>query len=185
VRAGNRSGEVGVSAVMALTTGDVRPEQEPVAPVAPVAPWPDALVALYRERRVPMVRLAYLLTGDRAIAEEVVHDAFVAVHRNWAGVRDAPSYLRTTVVNRCRSWGRRHQRERGHPLPLAETAGLEADELWDALGRLSPRRRAAVVLRYWADLPDAEIAAALGCRPSTVRTVLHRALHDLRQEIER
>jgi RNA polymerase sigma factor (sigma-70 family) len=162
---------------MALTT------ERADAPTA--VPWPDDLVALYRDRHVPMVRLAYLLTSDRAVAEEVVHDAFVAVHRNWAAVRDANSYLRTAVVNRCRSWGRRHQRERGHPLPHAQTTGLEADELWDALERLAPRRRAAVVLRYWADLPDDEIAAALGCRPATVRTLLHRAMHDLRQEIER
>jgi RNA polymerase sigma factor (sigma-70 family) len=150
-----------------------------------VDPWADELVALYRERHVAMVRLAYLSTGDRAAAEEIAHDAFVAVQRNWAGVRDPASYLRTAVVNRTRSWGRRHQLERRFQHPPAASAALEADELWDALARLSPRRRIAVVLRYYADLPDDEIAAILDCRPATVRTLLHRALHDLRQEIER
>jgi RNA polymerase sigma factor (sigma-70 family) len=152
---------------------------------ATVDPWADELVTLYRERHVAMVRLAYLLTGDRAAAEEIAHDAFVAVQRNWAGVRDPASYLRTAVVNRTRTWGRRHQLERRFQHQPPGATALEADELWDALGRLSPRRRAAVVLRYYADMPDDEIAVALGCRPATVRTVIHRALHDLRQEIER
>src|SRR3546814_14609192 len=73
--------------------------------------------------------------------------------------------------------------ERRHlPVPAAP-AELRADELWDALGRLDDRRRAAIVLRFYDDLPDETIAKILGCRPATVRTALHRRLKALRREI--
>ena len=65
-----------------------------------------------------------------------------------------------------------------------EPAVLGADELWDALGRLDERRYTAIVLRFYEDLPDAEIAAVLGCRPATVRTLVRRGLAALRKEIE-
>jgi RNA polymerase sigma factor (sigma-70 family) len=94
-------------------------------------------------------------------------------------------YVRTAVVNRCRSWGRRQRLEHDRRPAPPDPAGLDADELWDALLRLEPRRRAAVVLRFYLDLPDAEIAELLGCRRATVRTSIHRALHTLRQEIDR
>ncbi len=130
------------------------------------------------------VRLAYLLTGDRGAAEELVQDAFLATAARWEAVREPAAYVRAAVVNRCRSWGRRRAVERRHPTGPAPTASLDADELWDALQRLDPRRRAAVVLRFYDDVPDHEIAGILGCRPTTVRTIVHRALKDLRKEIE-
>lgn len=147
--------------------------------------WPAALVELFRAERINFVRLAYLLTGQRAVAEEIVQDAFISTCQAWAGVLDPTRYLRTTVVNRCRSWGRHQRVVRAYPVGQPEAVTQEADELWDALGRLDPRRRAAVVLRYYADMPHAEIADLLGCRPATVRTSIHRALIQLRQEIER
>jgi RNA polymerase sigma factor (sigma-70 family) len=67
----------------------------------------------------------------------------------------------------------------------AAFAHQEPDELWDALATLSPRQRAAIVLRFYEDLPDDEIAQVLGCRPATVRTTVHRGLAALRKEIER
>src|SRR5690606_27547440 len=75
---------------------------------------PSTLVDLYHDRYDPMVRLAYLLVADRAVAEELVQDAFVKVHRHWAHIEHPKAYLRTTVVNTCRSWGRRRTRERDH-----------------------------------------------------------------------
>ena len=144
----------------------------------------EPLVELYRDRYEPMVRLAYLLTGDRSVAEELVQDAFVNVHRSWGRVDNPPAYLRAAVVNACRSWGRRRVLElRRQPAP-AEPVGLVADELWDALQVLPMRQRAAVVLRFYEDLPDARIAELLGCREATVRTAIHRALERLRKEIE-
>lgn len=148
------------------------------------AGWPEGLVALYIERRVALVRLAYLLTSDREVAEEVVHDALLAVRPRWETIDDPPAYLRTAVVNRCRSWLRRQRTARAYTPPRAEDAGLGADELWDALATLDERRRTAIVLRFYGDLPDAVIAEILGCRPATVRTLVHRGLHALRKEIE-
>jgi RNA polymerase sigma factor (sigma-70 family) len=150
-----------------------------------VAEWRDALVDLYRERQVALVRLAYLLTGDRAAAEEIVQDAFVAAQRSWDGVRAPAPYVRAAVVNRCRSWGRHQQVRRRWDPAVLEPVSQQPDELWDALQRLTPRQRAAIVMRFYADLPDDEIATAIGCRPATVRTAIHRGLTALRKEIER
>jgi RNA polymerase sigma factor (sigma-70 family) len=151
-----------------------------------VTDWDAGLVALYEARYRDLVRLAYLLTGSVEVAEELVQDAFVAARRSWADVRDPFPYLRSAVVNRTRTWGRRLQLERRHARDQEErSVGLEADELWDALSVLNERQRAAIVLRFYEDLPDADIAAVLGCRPATVRTAIHRGLAALRKEIDR
>lgn len=146
--------------------------------------WDDPLIQLYRERYEPMVRLAYLMTGDRAVAEELVQDAFVSVHRAWDRATNPPAYLRVAVVNACRSWGRRRTLEiHRRPAP-ADPYLLVADEMWDALQVLPMRQRAAIVLRFYEDLPDERIAELLGCRPATVRTAIHRGLARLRKEME-
>ncbi|HEX8580942.1 MAG TPA: SigE family RNA polymerase sigma factor [Acidimicrobiales bacterium] len=150
-----------------------------------VAAWPPELVRLYEDRYDELVRLAYLLTGSAAVAEELVQDAFVATHAGWSRVREPLAYVRGAVVNRSRSWGRRVELERRRPPTPPEDARLEADELWDALAVLNDRQRAAIVLRYYDGLPDREIAAVLGCRVPTVRTAVHRGLAALRREIER
>jgi RNA polymerase sigma-70 factor (sigma-E family) len=147
--------------------------------------WAPELEALYRDRYDRMVRVAYLVCGDRAAAEEITQDAFVATHQAWPRVREPAAYLRTVVVNRCRSWGRHHRLELTRRLPDPDPAELVADEMWDTLRTLPDRQRAAVVLRFYEDLPDAEIAEVLGCRPATVRTAIHRALGALRKEIAR
>lgn len=150
---------------------------------------PSTLVDLYHERYDPMVRLAYLLVGDRAVAEDLVQDAFVKVHHHWAKGIDHPNaYLRTAVVNTCRSWGRRRSREREHErrrLEAVPDPELVADEMWDVLASLPERQRTAIVLRFYEDLPESEIAAVIGCRPNTVRTLVHRGLAALRKEVER
>lgn len=147
--------------------------------------WPAELVDRYRADRVPLVRLAYLLIGRRPEAEEIVQDAFIATREAWPRVREPEQYLRRAVVNRCRSWGRHQEVVRAHPPAPPEPSTLEANELWDALGRLDERRRTAIVLRYYSGLPHAEIAEILGCRSATVRTSIHRGLKQLGKEIER
>lgn len=146
--------------------------------------WDDPLIQLYRERYEPMVRLAYLMTGDRAAAEELVQDAFVNVHRSWARATNPPAYLRTAVVNACRSWGRRRTLELHRKPAPPDHPTLVADEMWDALQVLPMRQRAAIVLRFYEDLPDERIAELLGCRPATVRTAIHRGLARLRKEMD-
>jgi RNA polymerase sigma-70 factor (sigma-E family) len=142
---------------------------------------------LYRARHGDMVRLAYVLTGSQEQAADVAQEAFVKLFRKWDTVREPEAYLRRIVVNDCRSAHRRARRERDH----AEGAGepvvldLEADELSDALASLPHRQRAAIVLRYYHDCSEREIAQVLGCRPGTVGSLLHRGLARLREVIER
>ena len=157
------------------------------------AVWGEAFERLYRERHAPMVRLAALVCGDAAAAEEIVQDAFVAVHAAMSergdAVRNPPAYLRRAVVNGCHTWGRRQtmraDRERRFPPEPVPGADAAFDHLWDVLQTLPLRPRAAVVMRFYDDLPDREIAAALDCHEATVRTTIHRALRTLRREIER
>ncbi len=135
-----------------------------------------------------MVRLAWLLVGSVPAAEDVVHDAFVAVHQRWGTVDNPGAYLRRTVVNQALRSQRRSATERRALARVGEpptTGDPVVDSMWDAIGRLRPDRRTVVVLRYWADLPHAEIAEVLGCPVTTVRTRLHRALSELRAEVAR
>lgn len=147
--------------------------------------WHDDLLALYRQRYEPMVRLAYLLTGNRSVAEELVQDAFVSVHRNWERATFPAAYLRKAVVNNARSWLRRRVLEDSRDGVVPVDAGFAADEMWDVLHHLPERQRAAIVLRFYEGLPDADIARILGCRLPTVRTAIHRGLATLRKEMDR
>jgi RNA polymerase sigma-70 factor (sigma-E family) len=160
-------------------------DQEDAAVTSDARPTFDEL---YRASHPGMVRLAWLILGSRPVAEEVVHDAFLAVHQRWASIDNPGGYLRRSVVNGCLRWRRRRLSERRSWSLLGEppaTGDPAVDSMWDAVQRLAPERRAVVALRYWADLPHAEIAEILGCRIGTVRTRLHRALADLRKEIDR
>lgn len=153
---------------------------------ADATPWADDLLALYRREYRSMVRLAYVMTDSNELAEEVVQDAFVKVHRRWRHVRRPAAYLRQAVVNECRSRHRRGRFERRVEEPPEEVVpGVHVDGLGHTIQRLSPRRRAAIVLRYYEDLDDDEIAEILGCRPATVRSLVHRGLAQLREMIER
>jgi RNA polymerase sigma-70 factor (sigma-E family) len=154
-----------------------------MSPPGPTA-WHDDLLELYRQRYDPMVRLAYLLTGDRSVAEELVQDAFVSVYRNWDHATSPGGYLRTAVVNNARSWLRRRVLEKERPPPRPVDSMPKADEMWDVLQVLPERQRAAIVLRFYEDLPDADIARNLGCRLPTVRTAIHRGLAVLRKEMD-
>lgn len=151
----------------------------------PASPWHDDLPVLYGQRYEPMVRVAYLLTGHRDVAEELVQDAFVSLWRNWDHVTVPAGYLRAAVVNNARSWLRRRSLEERRAERPAIDAAQRVDEMWDVLQSLSERQRAAIVLRYYEDLPDADIARILGCRVPTVRTTIHRGLAALRKEVER
>lgn len=149
------------------------------------AVWATDLLALYRREYEPMVRLAFLLTGSNETAEEVVQDAFVKVQSRWDTIRTPGAYLRQVVVNGCRSRHRKRRFElRVEEPPETSEEGIEVDGLAHSIERLTPRRRAAIVLRYYADLPDDEIAAVLRCRRATVRSLIHRGLAQLRETIE-
>lgn len=149
----------------------------------------ERLADLYRREQPGLVRLATLLVRNSAVAEELVQEAFVRLHRHLDGAEYPGAYLRTTVVNLCHSHGRRVQVAARHapdPPPVAPPPGLPPDlsPVWLALDLLSERQRDAVVLRFYLDLPDAEIAALLGVRPGTVRSLVSRALARLQEVLE-
>ena len=147
---------------------------------------PPTFDELFRSRYEPMVRVAYLMVGSQAEAEDAVQDAFARVELRWARLDNPAGYLRRCVVNRCHAMLRRRRlEERFGRLRRQETTELHADEMGDALAALPPKRRAAVVLRYYAGLREQEIAEALGVPPGTVKSMLHRALAQLREEIQR
>lgn len=140
---------------------------------------------VYREQSDGLRRVAYLMTGVREAAEEIVHDAFVRLHGRWATLDEPAAYLRRTVVNLCVDWQRRSATERrGSPRLLERPAAPpEIDETWDLLASLPQDQRVALVLRYYEDLPTDEIARLMGCSSVTVRTRIHRAIATLRQEV--
>jgi RNA polymerase sigma-70 factor (sigma-E family) len=142
--------------------------------------------ALYRREYEPMLRVAYLLLDSADAAQEAVHDAFAKVYERWDRIDDHGAYLRTSVSNRCRDLQRRRRLERARtPDPTASYADLGARELLDALAKLPIRQRAAVVLRYYEGLSEAEVAAALDIPVGTVKSTVSRALTQLREAVER
>ena len=152
-----------------------------VVDASPTAGFDD----LFTDERRPMTRLAFLLTGSEATAEEVVQDAFTQVYERWDRLDRPGGYLRTCVVNGARRAGKRRARE----LRLVSSSSpetsvdMEAREMLDALARLKPDWRAVVVLRFYGDMSQEEIADVLGMRLGTVKSSLHRALGQLREEI--
>ena len=148
----------------------------------------SALEVLFRSEQRNLLRVATLLLGDRGAAEEVVQDAFVRLHLSWRRLRDperAAAWLRTAVLNGARSQlrrrgvGRRHQEAPMDPAASAEAGALAGDEqarMLAALRQLPARQREALVLRYYADLSEAEIAAAMGVSAGSVKTHAHRGL---------
>ena len=138
-------------------------------------------------RYTDLLRTAYLLTGDRETAEDLVQAALLTTMRHWRSVADPMAYVRRAMVNRRTSlWRRIGSRElltdappdRGVPDGAARRA--ERDELLAALGRLPVRMRAVLVLRYWEDLSEENTAQLLGCSVGTVKSQASRGLARLR-----
>ena len=152
-----------------------------------VATTVDDPVSLYRRAYPAAVRLAVALVDVPATAEDLVQDAFAQVWLRWDRIDNPDAYLRTCVVNLCRRELRRRRLRRRTPGRTASSATLDASarELLDVLRALPPRRRAVVVLRFYEDMSEAQIAATLGMRPGTVKATLHQALAQLREVIER
>jgi DNA-directed RNA polymerase specialized sigma24 family protein len=147
-------------------------------------PAADAFSFVYRTERNRLRRVAYLMTGQAAVAEELVHDAFVRLHERWDAVDVPAAYLRTTLVHLCLAWrGRTAMGLAREPGSAAGVDPPEIDETWDLLATLPRDQRVALVLRYYEDLPVDEIARVMGCRPATARTRIHRALSKLRKEM--
>lgn len=155
------------------------------------------LDVMFRRHYRALLQLAVVMLGDRGAAEDAVQDAFVALHRHGAALRDpdaSEAYLRSAVLNRCRSWVRRQVAHRA-PRPLGvqaepvdpERTALGRDELGSvvALMRALPRRqREVLACRYVLELSVAETARLLGISTGSVKTHAHRGLESLQKRIE-
>lgn len=156
------------------------------------------LTDLYDREFLRAARLAHLLTGSNDAADDIAQEAFLRVGPRLDAVDDPSRYLTTTVVNLCRNWHRSAERERARvvrvarrdrvaewsPEPYESSADVHGhDEVLDVVDRLPFRQRTVLVARYWLDLPEAEIATLLGCRPGTVKSLASRALATLRKEL--
>jgi RNA polymerase sigma-70 factor (sigma-E family) len=146
-----------------------------------------AVTAVYEAHALGLVRFAYVMLGDRAAAEDVVQEAFCGLYRRWdrlAGDDKALAYVRSSVLNGCRSARRRKPRNdiSGVSQPWAASAesaapaGEERRQVMRSLWRLPDRQREVLVLRFYLELSEAEIAAQMGIRPGTVRSTTSRAL---------
>lgn len=180
--------------VSALMPGTVRPEARPAEP----AVWDaDRVVTdIYHSEYKSLVRLAVLLVHDVHTAEEVVQDAFEAMHTAWRRLRDsdkALSYLRQAVVNKSRSVLRHRSvvdKNAPKPAPDAPSAEhgamalIERSAVIAALRTLPDRQREAIVLRYYADLSEADIAATMGISRGAVKSHTARGMSALRSILE-
>lgn len=182
-----------------------------------VADGVDTVAALASVHGLELVRFAYLLCGDRGLAEDLVQDMLVQLHQRFPQrltVAHPFGYARRALVNVSIDRSRRASSRElpaafvmdgavvdgaGTPGAVLTGAALgnatvaahgdgtqrlaDRDELWQALRRLPERQRAVIVLRYYGDLSDAEIASALGCRRGTVRSLASRAVAAMRETV--
>jgi RNA polymerase sigma-70 factor (sigma-E family) len=141
-----------------------------------------------RNRGEALLRFGYVVCGDWHLAEDLVQEVLTRVCRKWsrfAQVERPDAYLRTAVVRQFLSWRRRPASREVSLMWDPEPARADLDtatrhalreEAWQLLATLPRRQRAVLVLRYYEGLPDHEIAAVMGCRPTTVRVHAHRGL---------
>mgnify|MGYP000086889871 CR=1 FL=1 len=171
---GNLLGESGVkSVVRILNQAEALEGSPPSFDVWFVEAWPRAF------------KLAAFLTHDAQAGEDIAQDVLTEMSRRWDSLDVPDAYLRRAITNASWNW-KRHTRTADRKLPLLASSGrdeLRFDHLADVVARLPFRQRAVVVLRYYADLSEIEIADALGCRPGTVKSLASRALAALSKEI--
>jgi RNA polymerase sigma-70 factor (sigma-E family) len=147
---------------------------------------------LYADLAAPAQRLAFLLTGDEDLAQDIAHDAFVRLYSRFRAIRDPNSldaYLRRTIVNLARDHFRRRKVERsfiqrhGSEESPSSISDVEtAHSLWEALSHLSYRHRAVLVLRYYEDMSEQQAADVPDCSVSAVKSLTARAIRNMREE---
>jgi RNA polymerase sigma-70 factor (sigma-E family) len=145
------------------------------------------VTSLYQAHSLGLVRLAFIMLGDRGLAEDMVQDAFLGLYRRWDGLSDPDSalaYVRSSVLNGCRTLLRRRSRGAGVALatPDAESAealalvGEEHREVLAAIRRLPDRQREAVVLRFYLEMPEEAVAELMGISRGTVKSATSRGV---------
>jgi RNA polymerase sigma factor (sigma-70 family) len=146
-----------------------------------VSSEPQPLEAVYRSSWLALTRLAYLLVGDRNEAEDIVQGVFASAAPRWDAIDNPSAYLRRAVVNRANDTHRRTYRNAAKAVRITESIDEPVvDELWSLVQQLPAPQRAVVVLRFYEDLPVADIATQTGRPENTVRSDLRRALMKLK-----
>ncbi len=150
---------------------------------------PVSFAIFYEQHKTWAIRFAWLLVRDSASAEDIAHDGFARVFERFDTLSNPSAYLRTTLTNAVYVRSRRSGRERRRVRLVSATQPTYVEPapsggMMEAISRLPIRQRTAVVLRYWLDLPVAEIADAMNARPGTVKSWLSRAATQLRKELE-
>ena len=157
----------------------------------PVRPAEDEEFREFMASRWPgLVRLGYGLTGDRGLAEDLAQSALAKAYASWARVRradDPDAYVRRILINANSNRFRKRRVSEHSAEQVPETGVMDAADSFDqrsvliaALMELPPRQRAVVVLRYWEDLSEAQVASIMGCSVGTVKSQASRALARLR-----
>ncbi len=167
---------------------------DPIELVEPVSADPIAFEDFVRSETAGLLRSAYLLTGNAASAEDVVQETLTRLFPRWSRVQQATypqAYVRRSLVNTFLNSRRSRSAseivvddvgDRPSPGDLAQEVA-DSELVWSLLSRLGQRQRAVLVLRYFHDWSDADIAAAVGCRTGTVRSLLSRGLTALRADL--
>jgi RNA polymerase sigma factor (sigma-70 family) len=145
----------------------------------------DSFEALYQSLWAPMLRLAWLLSGSREDAEDLVHDVFLAMEHKWQGLRDPAPYIRKSVVNGVRAHKRHAEVEVRHrPLPAPPILDPEIEEIWQLVDRLPDRQRQALVLRFYLDMTVEQVADHLGCPTGTAKSLIHRGIKQIGEKAQ-
>lgn len=141
--------------------------------------------AVYAALWPSIMRFAQLQAGSLTVGEELAQEAFLGLYRHFDRVDTPQAYLRRSVVNASSRLHGRAARERRLTAQAREEVSLppEVDGMWELLTRLPPRQRAVLVLRFYEDHTEAEIADLLGCRPGTVKSLAARGLTRLQREL--
>ncbi|RVX40422.1 RNA polymerase sigma-70 factor (sigma-E family) [Nonomuraea polychroma] len=131
-----------------------------------------------------LLRTAYLLTRDWGVAEDLLQESLAKAWFAWPGIDEPEAYVRKVLVTTYTSWWRRRWRRELPSADLPDAPSYDPagprEELWKAVGRLPARQRAVIVLRFYEDLPVAEVAELLGCQEGTVKSQTAKALAKLR-----
>src|SRR5690242_1610383 len=146
----------------------------------------EAVTALYQAHALGLIRLAVVMLGDRAAAEDVVQEAFCGLYRRWHSLSDpgkALSYVRSSVINGCRTALRRRKRPArlagdppGESAEASALIGEEHRQVLTAIRRLPARQREVLVIRFYLDLDEGQIAASMRISRGTVKSTTSRAL---------
>jgi RNA polymerase sigma factor (sigma-70 family) len=157
---------------------------DPLLRAVPVVHRDVDVGALYIEHRARLLGVAAAITLDRAVAEEIVQDAFAGLQRHASRIDNPVGYLQRSVVNLSLNLIRRRRVAASHPtVPPLPASTAEVDETWASVVGLPANQRAVVVLRFWQDMTIDAIADTLGWPSGSVKSTLHRALRQLKEAL--